>query len=87
MYIFSSNPYLSIEPMTLSLSEAKYIGEARSIENYVWKPLQTLILHSKSDWRMTPLETPDRIRSALARSRSEERRVGKECRSRWSPYH
>src|SRR2546422_4230444 len=24
---------------------------------------------------------------ALARQRSEERRVGKECRSRWSPYH
>src|ERR1044072_2756865 len=23
----------------------------------------------------------------LSRSRSEERRVGKECRSRWSPYH
>ena len=23
----------------------------------------------------------------LALSRSEERRVGKECRSRWSPYH
>src|SRR5256886_10809486 len=26
------------------------------------------------------------LSSALAR-RSEERRVGKECRSRWSPYH
>ena len=25
--------------------------------------------------------------SALVKSRSEERRVGKECRSRWSPYH
>src|SRR2546429_9538500 len=24
---------------------------------------------------------------ALLRERSEERRVGKECRSRWSPYH
>src|SRR2546423_14276844 len=24
---------------------------------------------------------------SLARLRSEERRVGKECRSRWSPYH
>ena len=24
---------------------------------------------------------------ALAMARSEERRVGKECRSRWSPYH
>ena len=27
----------------------------------------------------------DAIRIGLARS--EERRVGKECRSRWSPYH
>ena len=25
--------------------------------------------------------------SAITLSRSEERRVGKECRSRWSPYH
>src|SRR5258707_13111022 len=24
---------------------------------------------------------------AVLRTRSEERRVGKECRSRWSPYH
>ena len=24
---------------------------------------------------------------SVTRSRSEERRVGKECRSRWSPYH
>ena len=24
---------------------------------------------------------------ALTEHRSEERRVGKECRSRWSPYH
>ena len=23
----------------------------------------------------------------IAQARSEERRVGKECRSRWSPYH
>ena len=26
-------------------------------------------------------------RSGSATTRSEERRVGKECRSRWSPYH
>ena len=26
-------------------------------------------------------------KEARQRSRSEERRVGKECRSRWSPYH
>ena len=26
-------------------------------------------------------------KTQLDASRSEERRVGKECRSRWSPYH
>ena len=25
--------------------------------------------------------------STMSHKRSEERRVGKECRSRWSPYH
>src|SRR2546422_10609082 len=46
----------------------------------------------------TPAEGRARLESALARfdrecracasgGRSEERRVGKECRSRWSPYH
>src|SRR5256885_16217410 len=39
-----------------------------------------------------PLETKARITleislSSKSRIRSEERRVGKECRSRWSPYH
>src|SRR5229473_3690979 len=29
----------------------------------------------------------DRTQRVLLRARSEERRVGKECRSRWSPYH
>src|SRR2546427_6839285 len=28
-----------------------------------------------------------RARFPAVRARSEERRVGKECRSRWSPYH
>ena len=32
----------------------------------------------ENDWRSDPIK---------AHQRSEERRVGKECRSRWSPYH
>ena len=32
-------------------------------------------------------ETNDTIRKNAVKTRSEERRVGKECRSRWSPYH
>src|SRR2546425_9587532 len=30
---------------------------------------------------------PDRTYVSRLHERSEERRVGKECRSRWSPYH
>jgi len=33
------------------------------------------------------IEHPKAIRPNSVGSRSEERRVGKECRSRWSPYH
>ena len=34
------------------------------------------------------MRVPSDVASASAmRGRSEERRVGKECRSRWSPYH
>ncbi len=33
------------------------------------------------------IEEKDMIRGVVKLSRSEERRVGKECRSRWSPYH
>ena len=33
------------------------------------------------------LETRETLQIEAAQTRSEERRVGKECRSRWSPYH
>ena len=35
----------------------------------------------------TALKNPSITRVLGAEHRSEERRVGKECRSRWSPYH
>ena len=42
----------------------------------------------KSGYCIINTITPDNYRvNASGRSRSEERRVGKECRSRWSPYH
>src|SRR5688572_31827521 len=44
---------------------------------------------SRSLWRGRPL-APVAVsarRQAPVPVRSEERRVGKECRSRWSPYH
>src|SRR5687767_15894931 len=47
-------------------------------------------LYGLNAWRETPYYSA-RERAALewteALTRSEERRVGKECRARWSPYH
>ncbi len=43
------------------------------------------------DWHrqvsLLPYETIEDFKARGADVRSEERRVGKECRSRWSPYH
>ena len=38
-------------------------------------------------WQLDLLEMPSEKIGFLVIRRSEERRVGKECRSRWSPYH
>src|SRR2546429_31208 len=41
--------------------------------------------HGEAPYGSAPIALPGS--SALLFLRSEERRVGKECRSRWSPYH
>ena len=35
----------------------------------------------------TAKRTGAQVKGPIPLQRSEERRVGKECRSRWSPYH
>ena len=47
--------------------------------------------YDKASAELEEILTDDKQQAALLKSReetrSEERRVGKECRSRWSPYH
>ena len=50
----------------------QHINEEKDITKYSSKDLSNNGKHGKLD---------------IVFSRSEERRVGKECRSRWSPYH
>src|SRR3712207_9365811 len=38
-------------------------------------------------YQITSIPTIARFEGGRPTQRSEERRVGKECRSRWSPYH
>ena len=56
--------------------------------------IQIIIMAGGVGSRFWPMSTPDYPKQfidvmGVGRSliRSEERRVGKECRSRWSPYH
>ena len=42
---------------------------------------------ARIDVNIHPTKTKIKFENEAALLRSEERRVGKECRSRWSPYH
>ena len=51
---------------------------------------KTRYARSPTSFGVTDVSTPaslKRCKSFFRSERSEERRVGKECRSRWSPYH
>ena len=65
------------------LSDSDRLGQ-RLLDLGIYPGLSVTIL------RNAPLEDPMEIEINgyfLSAERSEERRVGKECRSRWSPYH
>jgi len=68
---------------------ARWLDDARRLNRHVG-PVDRGLTHAEESRRLNvrALGTPQSSRS-LRRGleRSEERRVGKECRSRWSPYH
>src|SRR2546430_4611774 len=54
-----------------------------------WEKRTALIGNEKgvTIFRQEDVEVPKSWSQTATNIRSEERRVGKECRSRWSPYH
>ena len=58
-----------------------------------WKQAQkygkkkSTTVHSAESASCTPMTSKSSPSKRRVFIRSEERRVGKECRSRWSPYH
>ena len=63
-------------PFTIATKRIKYLGTNL--------PKETKDLYAEK--QKTELESFRSLSKTLS-TRSEERRVGKECRSRWSPYH
>ena len=51
--------------------------------------ITTVTVHYKTEVRSEAagIKTQQETKKKIIGARSEERRVGKECRSRWSPYH
>ena len=71
------------EDLLASIEEEKIWNWQEGIEFYV---RSRGLNPSEPDDDLNPKSPPNKETEAL-RVRSEERRVGKECRSRWSPYH
>ena len=59
-------------------------AEASSIRALVLRPAQPEVLNNMA---VIAIKRRALQQAELWANRSEERRVGKECRSRWSPYH
>src|SRR5574344_574943 len=73
----STYPYTWTTPLSALQSGSTYYARAVLVVKYMNTNLDTIY---------SPIFTFTTVR-ACETARSEERRVGKECRSRWSPYH
>ena len=74
--------------LTVGLREGKN-REIRRAMTDIGLSVNRLIRTSYGPFQLGQLKPGDvqEVRRKIVRDRSEERRVGKECRSRWSPYH
>ena len=75
---------ISLRRMFYSVEEAQYLARLILERICGLTPAQQIMCKDK---QISETEK-EAIREVVERlTRSEERRVGKECRSRWSPYH
>src|SRR3712207_2460968 len=102
LFLFIFSPILAITSEAFSALQALSHSPEQVLVHEVQLPLQPeqLLeqlpphpLHPEQPLEQVPLqlEQPEQevheVQPFLHVLRSEERRVGKECRSRWSPYH
>ena len=78
--IVASNPGMLLEYTSLSRS----LGDGESISR---ARVSRYIQYLEDAYLLKLLYNYSGSAAVSERKRSEERRVGKECRSRWSPYH
>ena len=83
IYTFSSVEFFLLRVLRLNTENiVRHVYEALNASN-----LPISIQSIMEDYTSVRQLASSLFSKQLAESRSEERRVGKECRSRWSPYH
>ena len=82
--IFESDMAVNVREIRDAAEAEPFIRAVRQIERDQ-DIISIFAITLQKNGRDTELTKPLNIR--MEQSRSEERRVGKECRSRWSPYH
>ena len=69
------------------LWQAERVGEKRALPILSFPAAKALGIPVDEMARSAELQAKAVFHASRLPTRSEERRVGKECRSRWSPYH
>jgi len=67
-----------------------FLGSVRDAAHAAVNAAEDMVDHHRDHATVSSIEPTwldQRLAEIATRIRSEERRVGKECRSRWSPYH
>src|SRR5260221_2415066 len=82
-----------VQTCALPISVHRLVGVPQALEEFVVARIQPQSLLKLGERQIRPVSAqmlqPPLMTgcSTSVIARSEERRVGKECRSRWSPYH
>ena len=80
--------YTLIIIVLLSGCSKKEISENTQNSAHINVDEQEVLVHDFTDNQLSDMEITELENLIIPMAeRSEERRVGKECRSRWSPYH
>ena len=79
--------FLSSQEKDSMTTELTATSTMVSVASAMYNENTTTITDNATPVSDTPATTESSDEEQFANMRSEERRVGKECRSRWSPYH
>ena len=74
--------------VSVSYETRRHLNSLRSMSGH--RSIDGMLMTLVKEYKMQKLQgVTDELRAKIDElsGRSEERRVGKECRSRWSPYH